>query len=402
MLSGFTFAESGSPAVGTEAERHGISEQIDMPVVETKEYWKADISEDFDDSSVLVVLDKQTGGINKRHEERFFGSFAKEAIYDLSFINTANSREISKELSSAGELRKEDVRELKSLDADNFNQILQIKLAEKSKESVIDAIKQLEKIDGVLWAGPNHYEQPMAKPANWNGTRYPQQWGLHGANGIQAEAAWDITTGSHAVRVGVIDSGLDAHPDLVGNRVNEGGDFVNMANVNNNTPGALRADPSGHGTNVAGVIGANGNVTNGVAGVCLNVQLIPLQVSVLSSGSWVNDVAAVTRAINWAAANNIHVLNYSAGGTSDNVARRNAIENYNGLFVAAAGNYPQMGTSGNNDSQPIYPANYSNGYAFSNKVIFVGSVASNGSMSSFSHYGKIVLVFLHQAQAFIP
>jgi len=51
-----------------------------LPMAEAREYWKGDISEEFDPSSVLVVMDKRTGAINKRHKESFFGDFPKEAV----------------------------------------------------------------------------------------------------------------------------------------------------------------------------------------------------------------------------------------------------------------------------------------------------------------------------------
>ncbi|MCL2140421.1 MAG: hypothetical protein FWH42_01905 [Dehalococcoidia bacterium] len=124
-------------------------------VEEIKEYWIPDINEDFDDSSVLVVMNKRTGGINKQHEQSFFGDFPIEAIYDLSYING-------------------DPKELKSLDMDNFHQILQIVLVNKSKENVINVIHQLERIDGILWAGPNHYENMAKQPDSSNGTKYSQ------------------------------------------------------------------------------------------------------------------------------------------------------------------------------------------------------------------------------------
>jgi len=381
IFSGFTTGTGFTTRAGSVFESEAKSEMFEesgIPALEVKEYWEPDINEDFDDSSVLVVMDKQTGGINKQYEERFFGSFAKEAIYDLSYIGDARGNKIS----------ENDAKELRSLDTENFNQILQIKLPENSKENVINVIKQLEEIDGILWAGPNHYGNSALQPANANGTRYPQQWGLHGTHGIQAETAWDITTGNRAtVRVGVIDSGLDAHPDLNANRVNEGGDFVNMANLNNNIPGTLRADPSGHGTQVAGVIGATGTVADGVAGVCWNVQLIPLQVSIWSSNAWRLDTAATARSITWAANNNVDVLNLSGTWTAEPVAIRNAISNFNGVFVAAAGNGDANGNGINNDTTRIWPSDYSRGQTFSNRVISVGAINSAGNRTTWSNYG---------------
>ena len=178
-------------------------------------------------------MDNRISGINKRYADSFFGKFPREAVYDLTYTN--------------GDTRHIDVK--------NFNQILQIKLPERSKENVVSVIRQLEQIEGILWAGPNHYDRPAAQPANAGGTRYPNLWGMHGNYGIQAEEVWNITTGvQNNVRVGVIDSGLDNCPDLAANIVAEGGDFVNMANMETNTPGALRADPDGHGTHVSGTI----------------------------------------------------------------------------------------------------------------------------------------------------
>ena len=168
---------------------------------EEKSFWEVNLDEDFDESSVLVVLDKRTGGINKRHEESFFGEFPKESIEDLTYM--------------AG-----DIESRKYLDRKNFHQILQIKLPVTSKENVVQVIRQLEKIDGILWAGPNHYDSPMAQPEAAkppNNTNYNAQWGLHGTYGIQAEDAWDIETGNGKVRVGVIDSGIDAHGDMTAN-----------------------------------------------------------------------------------------------------------------------------------------------------------------------------------------
>src|SRR5690554_2913879 len=58
-----------------------------IQISQVKEYWSGTIDEDFDDSSVLVVMDKQSSGINKSYEDSFFGNFSREAVYDLTFTN---------------------------------------------------------------------------------------------------------------------------------------------------------------------------------------------------------------------------------------------------------------------------------------------------------------------------
>ena len=157
------------------------------------------IDQDFDGSSVLVVMDRSVGGINIQHDERFFGDFEKEYVKDLTVI----------ELDDKGELPE-------LLDAENFHQILLIKLPRDSKENILNVIHQLEKIGGIKYAGPNFFLYPDTTP---NDPGFGSQWGLGPAPGIQAPAAWDITTGSSSVRVGIIDTGIASHPDLNANLV---------------------------------------------------------------------------------------------------------------------------------------------------------------------------------------
>ena len=107
---------------------------------------------------------------------------------------------------------------------------------------------------------------------------------------IDAPEAWDFVSpnnkGSRSVVVAVIDSGIDyLHPDLqdniwtnpnptIVNNVtypagSHGFDFVN----NDSDP----MDDNGHGTSVAGVIGATGNNSLGIAGVNWQVSLLPIK-----------------------------------------------------------------------------------------------------------------------------
>jgi len=180
-------------------------------------------------------------------------------------------------------------------DTEKFHQILKIELQEKSKNSVINAVRELEKVDGILWVGPNYHDRPAALPTSATGTLYPNLWVMHGNRGIQAEEAWNISTCvRNSVRIGIIDTGIANHVDLNANLV-AGWDFFN-----NNA---------------------------------------------------VTDDDAVTEAITWAINNNIDIINYSGGGTSDYPPRRYAIGNYQGLFVSAAGN-----NFSDNDVPPYYPS----------------------------------------------
>lgn len=314
---------------------NGIVAQADVAesttYFEQKEYCDIDIEDDFDDSCVIVVMDKFSSGFNKSHSAKFSNLSFVKAIKDLTFITGK-------------------IMDKLYLNKKSFRQIIKIDLKEPSKLNVLNAISQIQVIDGVLWVGANTYDQPSDLPEDTpiatSGTKYQDQWGLHGFFGINAPSAWNYSTGSKKVKVGVIDSGIAEHEDLKDNVV-AGWNFINDTN-----------DTNGHGTAVAGIIGATGATENGVIGVNWEVQITPLKVDKYeeSDNKVKFDVSAVTNAITWAINNNIDIINYSGGGTTDNMDRKIAINNFTGLFVCSAGN-----ESNDNDVIKHYPSDYSHG-----------------------------------------
>lgn len=330
-----------------------FAEKATANAYEAKIYSNAKISDDFADDSIIVIMDKNSSEVNKSHNLSVARN-TQTKITDLTHIDGSVDRK-------------------KYFNKDEFHQILKIELSEHSKENVLQEIHKYENMEGVLWVGPNYYDEPMELPIASNGTRYPELWGLLDS-GIQAQQAWSMTNGSKDVRVGVIDTGVANHSDLNENLVT-GWDFYNNNAITND-------DTSSHGTHVAGTIGASGNLLNGVVGVSPKVSIVPLQVAD-TNNQWPLD--AVTRAITWAINNDIDIINYSGGGATDNEARRVAIGNYSGLFVCAAGNTSYYGN--NNDTSRHYPSDYSRGQDFSGRVISVGNIDVNGNRYTSSHYG---------------
>src|SRR6185369_7735182 len=101
---------------------------------------------------------------------------------------------------------------------------------------------------------------------------------------IQAPQAWSVTTGSPAVVVAVIDTGVfAAHADLAG-RLLPGWNFVHAD--------ADTTDVLGHGTAVAGAIAADGNNGIGVAGVSWGSRILPLVVVDENNRAAYSDIAA--------------------------------------------------------------------------------------------------------------
>jgi subtilisin family serine protease len=235
--------------------------------------------------------------------------------------------------------------------------------------SVPSAIAELKSNPAVAYAEPNWIYHAEATP---NDPRYSQLWGLAKIN---APAAWNTTTGSGGVTVGVVDTGIATdHLDLAANVV-PGYDYVQ----GDTDP----RDYNGHGTHVAGTIGARGNNAIGVTGVNWQVSLMPVRV-LDGSGSGSN--TNVTAGLTYACTHGATIVNASLGGTGYSTPMRDAIAACpNTLFVVAAGN-----DGANDDTTPHYPCNY--GAAPDNlpNVICVAATDSNDNLASFSNYGASV------------
>ena len=152
-----------------------------------------------------------------------------------------------------------------------------------------------------------------------------------------------------------------------------GWDFVG----NDNDPIDVTAEGGGHGTHVAGTVGAVGNNGVGVAGVAWATQLMPLRFLGSSGGT----SSAAAAAIRYAAANGAVVSNNSWGGPSYSQAIYDAIDyarRRGQVFVAAAGN-----DGSNNDAVASYPGNY----ALDN-VVAVAATDRSDRLAGFSNYGR--------------
>jgi subtilisin family serine protease len=239
---------------------------------------------------------------------------------------------------------------------------------------------------GVRYAEPDYLvEADQTVP---NDPMLPSQWGLQA---IHAPAAWDLTTGSPNVVVGVIDSGIDeTHPDLAGrlwvnpgeipgNGIDDEGDGW-VDDVHGADCAANDGDPiddDGHGTHVAGTIGAAGNDGVGIAGVGWNVRLMALDIFKANGTAAISDI---TQCIDYAIAHGVRVANNSYGSVDFSQAEYDAFtraRNAGMLMVAAAGN-----TGWNVDVTPLFPA------AFDlDNVVSVAASQQDGSLASWSCVG---------------
>jgi serine protease len=280
--------------------------------------------------------------------------------------------------------------------------VLRIKSRSKS---VATLLQDLSRNPDVELVEPNYILHAIAEP---NDTYFNLLWGLKntgqaiggqtGTSGadIEAASAWDISTGSTANVVGVVDTGVYyTHPDLAANvwsapssfTVTIGGTSINCAKSTHGFNAIKKTcdplDDNDHGTHVSGTIGAIGNNAAGVAGVNWQASILGLKfLDARGSGSTSDAINAIEFAVqlklNGIA--NVRVLSNSWGGGGfsqlllDEINRANS---YDMLFVAAAGN---NGT--NNDTTASYPANY-----VAPNVVSVAATDNRDALASFSNYG---------------
>jgi len=246
----------------------------------------------------------------------------------------------------------------------------------------------------VVSCSPNYEMKASAVP---NDTQFGSLWGLSADRGIDAPGAWDVTTGSNAIVVAVIDTGADYnHPDLAeniwvnpgeipGNGIDDDGDGyvddVHGINAVNHSGNPM--DDNEHGTHVSGTIGGVGNNNRGVAGINWNVKIMPLKfLSASGSGSLAGAIEAINYMVMMKNRGvNVRVANNSWGGGGFSQALYDAIKHARDagiVFAAAAGN-----ESNDNDATPSYPASYN-----LDNVVSVAAVDSNRNLASFSNYGS--------------
>jgi subtilisin family serine protease len=269
----------------------------------------------------------------------------------------------------------------------------------KSEKELMDLYKSDK---NVIYIEPEIQLQILKKP---NDSRYKELWGLNNTGqseglddaDINAEQAWDITTGTNTNVIAVIDSGVDYnHNDLKANmwiNPNEiAGDGIDNDNngyiddiygIDTYNDDSDPMDDNDHGTHVAGTIAAKGNNSLGVVGVNWNTKIIACKfLSRTGRGTTIGAIKCLdylaklkTQGINIIASNN------SWGGGDYSQALYDVIklnQDKGILFVAAAGN-----SNENNDEIESYPSNYD----LSN-IISVAATNNKDELAYFSSYGK--------------
>ena len=271
------------------------------------------------------------------------------------------------------------------------------------KDTPRTAVRYMKSLPFVKIAEPNYIFRVNRTP---NDPEYSKTWGMSntgladsegtvGVAGIDinAERAWDITTGSDDVIVSVVDTGVDfTHPDLMANAWtnmaeqngragvdDDNNGFIddihgwNFANNNNNVN-----DDYGHGAHCAGTIGASGNNGIGVAGVAWNVKIMAVKfLDASGSGTLENAI----KAIDYTTMMGVKISSNSWGGNINSDILKDSIKraiDSGQLFIAAAGN-----ESSDDDESPSMPAGFD-----LEGIVSVAAIDNRGQIAWFSNYGR--------------
>lgn len=267
------------------------------------------------------------------------------------------------------------------------------------------AIETYQKNSQVAYVEPNYYVHTQVTP---NDSKWAEQWALNNTGQTRGTAdsdvngpeMWEITTGSSDVVLGIIDTGVFyTHPDLVsniwvnteeiaGNGIDDdnNGYIDDMHGINAKTKKGDPKDDNGHGSHVAGIMGATGNNAEGISGINQKIAIVGCKFLDAGGGGSISDAITcmdyylqlktrARRPVNLVATNN----SWAGGGYSQ--AMMDAITAHKDagiLFMAAASN-----EGNNNDETEIYPANYP-----SSNVISVAATNHKDILSDFSNYAK--------------
>jgi len=270
-------------------------------------YSQATLEDNFEDNAVIVVLDRAKSRTTSLENRSFMaGDFSDVGAVDVRDIDRLSDRETAfAEQVWEAERRVEvldyvlDMRNINSrmyealslemeesvhryeiaqqagtdntlVSFDQFRRILLIRLNQNCRENVLRVIEQLQYRDYIYWVGPSFiYEPPdyMSEPLAIipSTGNFLNQWSV---DKIDAPHAWGITTGSSAIRVGILGQGIYGdHPELAGR-------------VSALPCGRLQEIDARtwYGTGRAGIIGASGYNGVGIAGVAWNVELVSVGV----------------------------------------------------------------------------------------------------------------------------
>jgi subtilisin family serine protease len=255
-------------------------------------------------------------------------------------------------------------KEISALSSNTDNKKEKYKVISVPEKNVATTLSALKKDKDVAYAEVDKIAYTQSIPNDPYFSKQAQDFAAMNITDV-----WENYELQEEVTVAVVDSGIDLqHPDLK-SRLVEGKNFIDE--------GEPPMDSTGHGTHVAGIIGAVTNNKTGISSPAKKVNVMPVKVFEGKT----TYMSTVIEGIRYSADHGADIINLSLGSYSNMKALEEAVQyavNKGILVVSAAGN--------DNEHAVLYPANYPN-------VLGVGSIDSSTlTKSDFSNYGEKVNV----------
>ena len=320
----------------------------------------AELTKGVSDDQILALIEK----LNKNEQIEYANPFlvyqdgTSEAALDRFIVKLKNNTDYSK----MEKLVKQNgayIDEQYKYDPNLYF----IKITKSSTMRALEMANQF--VETGLFAASEPDVLKLLKKYNTNDTFLPYQWSLNntgssiqynGTSGADMKifAAWGITTGSAAIKIAIIDEGVDlVHPDLLANLL-PGFDGTGLGS---------NGGPSGndaHGTACAGIVAGVGNNNLGVAGIAYNSKIIPVRIAYSSGGNWVTSNSVIGTSLDWAwNQGGADVLSNSWGGGGPSVLINDPITRANTQGRGGKG-APVLFAAGNSNGANSYPATLTN------------------------------------------
>jgi len=265
-------------------------------------------------------------------------------------------------------LQKVEIEEKYGLSKIKDVEDLNVTLYQVDQNNVINIMCMIGKEGVIEYSEPNYVMKIKSVP---NDIYYNSQWYL---SNIGMPNAWNNYTGSTVTKVAIIDTGVNKLHNEIMSKLTAAGEWDYVDSDSD----ATDEGSTGHGSLIAGIVAAQKNNANGVAGIAENVAILPIRVGDSDGNvNMLNAAEAIRRAVD----NGCRVINCSFAGPVYITTVYYAISyanDHNALVICAAGN-----ESVNNEVTHSYPSDYD-----LPNIISVASSGASNNLSVFSNYGS--------------
>ena len=342
-----------------------------------KIYCEATLDDNFLDDTIIIVLNKKATFSFKEYTNNDFWELGEVIIDEITKESTAIVK--NKYLYNL----ETDGHSVKI--SEEYRRIYKITLKNKGKQNVLNAIKKLECRDDIKSAEPNYIINVTTDSMPQDYINYgtdccpsdsdPKKWWI---DRIGLDKVWDLNLNSKTVDVAVFDTGVDfSHPDLVGKQSSIPGKTYFDGYPEDE-------DMIGHGTAVASVICGSQN-NGGMLGVFDNVKIVSYRMSLNNYYPDDTILLKLLDGLQDVSNKGIRIINFCGGGnggTNDKHASfKQALMNYDGLFICTAGNNGQDNDKGDKVIKR-FPSNVD-----ASNLIAVGASCTNDEIFYKSNVG---------------